>query len=93
MSGMRVDPGALRGLADSADGLAGELAALDSITVEAGAATVGTEALAAAITEFNQAWRLRTTELRAELVDAAEFLRVFADTSEELDAQIAGTSD
>ena len=39
MSGMRVDPGALRGLADSADGLAGELAALDSITVEAGAVT------------------------------------------------------
>ncbi len=91
MSGaMRVDPGVLHGLADGADGLSGELGALASVTVEADAATVGDGALAAAIEGFNDTWMARTVELQAELADAAGFLRAFADTTESLDAQIAG---
>lgn len=89
MSQTSVDPSALRGLAGEAQSLSGEVTALGGMTPEVGVEGAGAFVLAAAIARFNESWGARASEMAAELADAGEFLRTFADAAEALDEALA----
>ena len=89
MSETVVDPAHLRALAGRAEGLSSEVGGLGSLVEELSPAAAGDPGLAAAVGAFVRAWRARAVEMEAELTDAGEFLRTFADAAEQMDASLS----